>query len=418
MKRLLIFILLSFVWLNYVAAQNDDIEVTDSTSTEWGDDNSGNLNPQTPSGPVTSMTISQTSVSLEGGQSIRLVATVNANAANKAITWTSANSEIATVDAKGNILGMKKGKTTITATAIGNSSVKQTCTVTVTSDYEGPALPNVPFEFFFDAFNYDESTHSIPNNPRAHLASTSLQLSENIPTLNNYNCLRITDRCEGYLNCWDKGSSESGSYFYRSGTDCMTIVAKVAPKLNTGNVCDFVSNRGNDYNYMWRIGDGNSSFIHTGDGYDSDRSLPYTSENPQILAVRVDGNKDCIILQNLTTGESKQIYGIHWGGADNVFKLFYNDGGEFYTGDFYWVYYSFELLTDSELAIFSGELKVLKGDVNGDNKIDTQDAILVIQYYLGANPSNFNASNADINGDGNIDTQDAILIIQDYLNNN
>jgi hypothetical protein len=60
MKRLLIFILLSFVWLNYATAQNDDIEVTDSTSTEWGDDNSGNLNPQTPSGPVTSMTISQT----------------------------------------------------------------------------------------------------------------------------------------------------------------------------------------------------------------------------------------------------------------------------------------------------------------------------------------------------------------------
>jgi hypothetical protein len=50
--------------------------------------------------------------------------------------------------------------------------------------------------------------------------------------------------------------------------------------------------------------------------------------------------------------------------------------------------------------------------------IDTQDAILVIQYYLGANPGNFNASNADVNGDGNIDTQDAILIIQSYLSNN
>ena len=58
------------------------------------------------------------------------------------------------------------------------------------------------------------------------------------------------------------------------------------------------------------------------------------------------------------------------------------------------------------------------GDVNGDNMIDTQDAILVIQYYLGANPTNFNASNADVNGDGNVDTQDAILIIQSYLSNN
>ena len=419
MKRLLIFILISFVWFNYAAAQNDDIEVTDSTSTDWGDDNGGNLNPQTPSGPVTSMTISQTSVTLEGGQCVRLVATVNANAANKAVTWTSSNNEIATVDAKGNVLGLKKGNTTITATAVGNSSVKKTCTVKVTSDYEGPALPNVPFEFLYDAINYDESTHSIPNHPRAQLASASLQLSENIPTLNNSICLRITDRCEGYLNCWDKGSTESGSYFHRYGTDCMTIVAKVAPKLNTGNACDFISNRGYDYNYMWRIGDNNSSFLHTGYAYSNERSLPYSSEVPQILAVRVDGKNDCIILQNLTTGESKQIDGVHWGDGEHfIFKLFYNDSGEFYTGDFYWVYYSFELLTDSELALLSGEHKVLKGDVNGDNMIDTQDAILVIQYYLGANPTNFNASNADVNGDGNIDTQDAILIIQDYLNNN
>ena len=144
MKRLLFFILLSFVWFNYAAAQNDDIEVTDSTSTDWGDDNGGNLNPQTPSGPVTSMTISQTSVTLEGGQCVRLVATVNANAANKAVTWTSSNSEIATVDAKGNVLGLKKGNTTITATAVGNSSVKKTCTVKVTSDFEGPDKPCEP----------------------------------------------------------------------------------------------------------------------------------------------------------------------------------------------------------------------------------------------------------------------------------
>lgn len=406
MKRLLIFILISFVWFNYAAAQNDDIEVTDSTSTDWGDDNSGNLNPQTPSGPVISMTISQTSITLEGGQSIRLVATVNTIAANKAITWTTANSEIATVDTKGNVLGLKKGNTTITATAVGNSSVKKTCMVTVTSDYEGPALPNVPFEFFFDAINYDESTHCIPNHPRAQLSSASLQLSGNIPTLFNNICLRITDRCEGYLNCWDKGSTESGSYFYRSGTDCMTIVAKVAPKLNTGNACDFVCNRGNDYNYMWRIGDGNSSFLHTGDGYDSDRSLPYTSENPQILAVRVDGNKDCIILQNMTTGESKQIDGIHWGGGDNVFKIFYNDDGEFYTGDFYWVYYSFELLTDSELALLSG---ILKGDVNADGKVGIGDIITVTNVMTGEATDEV-AKRADVNGDGIVGIGDIISI--------
>jgi len=39
-----------------------------------------------------------------------------------------------------------------------------------------------------------------------------------------------------------------------------------------------------------------------------------------------------------------------------------------------------------------------------------------VRYYLGKNPTGFNASVADVNSDGNIDTQDAIQIIRTYLN--
>lgn len=56
------------------------------------------------------------------------------------------------------------------------------------------------------------------------------------------------------------------------------------------------------------------------------------------------------------------------------------------------------------------------GDVNEDGRADTQDAILVIQHYLGENPANFNVTLADMNNDGQVDTQDAILIIEQYLN--
>jgi len=59
---------------------------------------------------------------------------------------------------------------------------------------------------------------------------------------------------------------------------------------------------------------------------------------------------------------------------------------------------------------------VLPGDVNGDGAVDTQDAIQIVRYYLGKNPTGFNASVADVNSDGNIDTQDAIQIIRTYLN--
>jgi len=55
------------------------------------------------------------------------------------------------------------------------------------------------------------------------------------------------------------------------------------------------------------------------------------------------------------------------------------------------------------------------GDVNNDGQVDTQDAILIIQHYLGGSPTGFDERVADMNNDGHIDTQDAILVIKEYL---
>ena len=60
--------------------------------------------------------------------------------------------------------------------------------------------------------------------------------------------------------------------------------------------------------------------------------------------------------------------------------------------------------------------KYILGDVNGDGKVDTQDAIKVIQHYLGKKPSNFIQKAADMTKEGSIDTQDAIQIIKKFLN--
>ena len=558
-------------------AQSDDIEVTDSTSTEWGGgEGGGGLNPLQPDEPVTSLTLSKSSLTIEGGERVRLVATVNQRAKDKRIAWTSANSEIASVDDDGIVMGLAMGTSTVTATAMGNTSLKQTCRVTVTSDYVPPAsgyilpwgkdeawtmkyvfqeqssftepandaagrnwkqpdyddsqwptltgpigsdgiwysvynyvwrgeyncfclrrefelinvnsesvytfytqhdddiqvfvngvevfnetgwtderivsctiphnvlkkgknmlaifikqnwggafldyalyqktprkatparLPNVPFEFYYNAIDYDEETHDIPNQANANLAGASLTLTENLPQKMS-DMLRITERSEGYIDRWGKGSTESGAYFYRGGQDCITIVAKVAPKLDS-NSCDFIANRGGGYNYMWRIGDRNRSYLHTGTAYQEGRSLLLTSEQPQVLSVRVDGINDYILLQNLTTNESKRINAVDWGGGNNVFKLFYNDGGEYWLGDFYWVYYSFELLTDAQLAIVAAEQQggAKKGDANGDGKVDVADIATIISIMAGTVPSTVNA---DANGDGKVDVADIATVI-------
>lgn len=303
--------------------------------------------------PVTELALSSSELTLKMGEYATLKATANENAYNKSVTWSVANSAVATVSSSGRVKGVKTGTTIVTATSVSNPEVSASCTVTVTSEYaEQEDLPDVPFEFFFEAVNYDANLQRIPNHEAATLSEYNLQLSENLPTMNG-NYLTLNECCKGYIDRWEKESTESGAYFYREGQDNMTIVCKVKPRLNTGNASDFISNRGNGYNYMFRIGDNNSAFLHTSIAYDDYRVLKLSDSNkPQVLAVRVDGASDYIQIDNLTTGESLKINGVNWGGDDNIMKFFYNDESEYWTGDFYWMYYSFEYLTDSQLNLF------------------------------------------------------------------
>ena len=60
------------------------------------------------------------------------------------------------------------------------------------------------------------------------------------------------------------------------------------------------------------------------------------------------------------------------------------------------------------------EIPALKpGDVNGDNKVDSTDARLVLQYAVGKIQADaINVAVADVNGDNKIDSTDARLILQ------
>lgn len=57
---------------------------------------------------------------------------------------------------------------------------------------------------------------------------------------------------------------------------------------------------------------------------------------------------------------------------------------------------------------------VLLGDANGDGKVNTTDAVVVINYYLGKT-NTIDIKAADINQDGKINTTDAVGIINKYL---
>ena len=81
--------------------------------------------------PVTQLTMSKTTLSLEAGKTATLsVTAAPADATTKTVTWKSSNTSVATVD-NGVVTAVKKGTATITATAPSGKTA--TCKVTVTA---------------------------------------------------------------------------------------------------------------------------------------------------------------------------------------------------------------------------------------------------------------------------------------------
>lgn len=81
--------------------------------------------------PVTGVALNPSTAQVEAGQSVQLIANVApSNATNKQVTWTTANSAIASVSPNGLVTGIAPGTTTVTATtADGNKTATATITV-------------------------------------------------------------------------------------------------------------------------------------------------------------------------------------------------------------------------------------------------------------------------------------------------
>ena len=90
------------------------------------------------------------------------------------------------------------------------------------------------------------------------------------------------------------------------------------------------------------------------------------------------------------------------------------------------------VLTDNSLSVKDNEGKlstlelentrttltiitVQPGDVNGDERVDLTDAIMIVYASLGVQQTGFNAAVADMNGDGRVDLTDAIVVVYKSL---
>ena len=81
--------------------------------------------------PVTGVSLNKTSLTLTEGDFETLIATITpSNATDKSITWSSSNSNVATVSSSGVVTALQPGTTTITVTTTDGSK-KATCSVVV-----------------------------------------------------------------------------------------------------------------------------------------------------------------------------------------------------------------------------------------------------------------------------------------------
>lgn len=82
--------------------------------------------------PVTAVSVTPGSSTLEIGKTVQLSASVSpSNASNKALTWTTSNASVATVDQNGTVTAKGEGSVVITATAADGSGKSAACTITV-----------------------------------------------------------------------------------------------------------------------------------------------------------------------------------------------------------------------------------------------------------------------------------------------
>lgn len=81
---------------------------------------------------ITSISLSQSTLSLGIGDTAQLFATISPdNASNKEVSWTTSSSSVAKVDQDGFVYAVANGTATITATATGDTTKTDTCSVTV-----------------------------------------------------------------------------------------------------------------------------------------------------------------------------------------------------------------------------------------------------------------------------------------------
>ena len=197
-------------------------------------------------------------------------------------------------------------------------------------------LPDVPFTVNYNAKQYNASTKTLLKT-EGQLADVDAVITAGTPTVHDgYLTIASNTRAtiSGYQN-----------YFNRSNTTPnLTIISK---QRTDGSNCHMFANRDSNYNWMYRCYS-NKLTLH---GSGEQGSVAVTTQ-PVIESVRVDLNR-FLKYNNYTNNTSSTTASFNYGGTNSgdfaLFAGYANFTGEWFVGDFYWVYMCQSTLTDEQV---------------------------------------------------------------------
>ena len=198
-------------------------------------------------------------------------------------------------------------------------------------------LPNVPFTVNYNAANYDASTQTFAKT-EGQLADTDVTISGGTLTAH-----------EGYVTVPTNSRgviSGYGDYFNRTNsTPNLTIISK---QRTEGEDCHMFANRGPSFNFNWMYRPYSDKLTLHGDWEQGDIAV---TTQPVIESVRIDSNR-LATYNNYTDNTSSTKSNFSYGSINGSVALFagYTDiSGEWFVGDFYWIYMSQTTLTDEQV---------------------------------------------------------------------
>lgn len=162
--------------------------------------------------PVTGVTLNKSLTTINIGKQEKLSATIlPSNATNQALSWSSSNSTVLSVDSSGVITGLATGTSTVTVTT-ADGGFKKSCLVNVISD-----------PTYTVTYNSNNGTGSVPVDSSSYLSgSTVVLMNSGTLTRSGYTFTGWTDNSAGTGTVYSPGSqytvTSSNITFYAKWT--------------------------------------------------------------------------------------------------------------------------------------------------------------------------------------------------------